>query len=196
MALPDTERRVRYAALTGLAPAAARPAPARRPARPRARRARRAHVLQFGGSRGNPGPAGAGARCSRARRRGGVVDVQWLGASRTNNEAEYAALNAGLRAACALRHAGVLGALTVQGDSKLVISQVSGVWKVNAANLRPLHAEAARLLEQLAALGPGGCELEHIPRAQNRRADELANQAMDNEATSSGGSGNYRFGGY
>ena len=150
-----------------------------------------------GGSRGNPGPAGAGACLARARDGEEVWwTCEWLGASRTNNEAEYAALNAGLRAACALRHAGVLGALTVQGDSKLVISQVSGVWKVNAANLRPLHAEAARLLEQLAALGPGGCELEHIPRAKNGRADELANQAMDDEATTSGGSGNYKFGGY
>ena len=62
----------------------------------------------------------------------------------------------------------MLGALTVQGDSKLVISQVSGVWKVNAANLRPLHAEAARLLEQLAALGPGGCELDTHPARQER----------------------------
>ncbi len=123
-----------------------------------------------GGSRGNPGPAGYGA----------VVidpDTQIVLAERfdslgstTNNVAEYAGLIAGLEAAAELGAARV----EVRMDSKLVVEQMSGRWQIKHPGLRPLAAQAAQLLRRFQ-----GVTFEWIPRAQNTRADALANRAMD-----------------
>jgi ribonuclease HI len=89
----------------------------------------------------------------------------------TNNEAEYVGLIIGLQ--CAVEE---LGATTVhvRGDSKLVIEQMSGNWAVKAPNLTPLHAAACRL-----AAGFKEVTYTHVPRNQNKRADKLSNDAMD-----------------
>ncbi|GAA2420682.1 MULTISPECIES: bifunctional RNase H/acid phosphatase [Streptomyces] len=129
-----------------------------------------------GGSRGNPGPAGYGAV---------VIDpvtgetlaeaAEYIGVA-TNNVAEYKGLIAGLRAAKALvPDASADGALRVRVrmDSKLVVEQMSGRWKIKHPDMKPLAAEAARILPASAVT------YEWIPREKNKHADRLANEAMD-----------------
>ncbi|MER7011457.1 bifunctional RNase H/acid phosphatase [Saccharopolyspora sp. NPDC000359] len=131
-----------------------------------------------GGSRGNPGPAGCGA-VVRDAASGAVLAERSVGlGTTTNNVAEYQGLIAGLRAAAELGAAEV----DVRMDSKLVIEQMAGRWKVKHANLQPLAAEARDLVAQFDRVG-----FEWVPRARNTHADRLANEAMDQQA---GGSSN------
>ncbi|WP_073489745.1 bifunctional RNase H/acid phosphatase [Streptoalloteichus hindustanus] len=126
-----------------------------------------------GGSRGNPGPAGYGA-VVRDARTGEVLAERsgGLGVT-TNNVAEYEGLLAGLRAAVEL------GAdeVEVRMDSKLVVEQMSGRWKVRQAHLQPLVEEGGRL-----ARGLSDVRYTWVPRARNAHADRLANEAMDEQA--------------
>ncbi len=126
-----------------------------------------------GGSRGNPGSAGFGAvvldkasGAVLAERRGG------LGIA-TNNVAEYSGLIAGLEAA---RDLGA-DTVAVRMDSKLVIEQMSGRWRINNVPLRALAAHARDLVADFHRV-----TFEWIPRARNKHADRLANEAMDEQA--------------
>lgn len=92
----------------------------------------------------------------------------------TNNVAEYQGVIAGLRAAAEFGAA----AVEVRMDSKLVIEQLAGRWKVKHANLQPLAAEARQLIA-----GFERVSLEWVPRAHNAHADRLANEAMDQQAS-------------
>mmetsp|Transcript_21898 Transcript_21898/g.42534 ORF Transcript_21898/g.42534 Transcript_21898/m.42534 type:complete len:212 (+) Transcript_21898:242-877(+) len=96
---------------------------------------------------------------------------QYLGENCTNNEAEYHGLVVGLQEA---RQKGVPG-VVVHGDSQLVIEQLRGNYRVQAENLKPLWRKAVELKKQF----PAGVSLVHIDRDRNRRADQLANEAMD-----------------
>jgi ribonuclease HI len=123
-----------------------------------------------GASRGNPGPAAAGAVLYRS----GTLDVQArvskaLGRA-TNNEAEYTALLLALQEAQKLRAAGV----TVHADSELVIKQLNGVYRVKHPVMRERHQEALRLLA-----GFKVWRAVHVPRERNTEADRLANLALD-----------------
>jgi ribonuclease HI len=125
-----------------------------------------------GGARGNPGPAAIGAvvydaSASPPQR---LATISERIGETTNNVAEYRALIAGLRAAedTPARLA------RVRGDSKLVIEQVAGRWKVKQAHLKPLHAEACELLDRYEEV-----DLAHVPRARNAEADALVNAALD-----------------
>ncbi|SDC18006.1 bifunctional RNase H/acid phosphatase [Streptomyces prasinopilosus] len=123
-----------------------------------------------GGSRGNPGPAGYGAVVSDAATGETLAEAaEYLGTT-TNNVAEYSGLLAGLRAAHALDPR---AAVHVRMDSKLVVEQMSGRWKVKHPAMKPLAAEAARVFP------PGRVTYEWIPRERNKHADRLANEAMD-----------------
>ncbi len=123
-----------------------------------------------GGARGNPGPAGYGAVVlDPASDEVLASRADALGVA-TNNVAEYSGLIAGLEAAAELGARTVL----VRMDSKLVVEQMSGRWKIKHPGLRPLAARAAELVR-----GFDKVTLSWIPRAQNSRADALANQAMD-----------------
>ncbi|MBQ0830120.1 bifunctional RNase H/acid phosphatase [Streptomyces tagetis] len=123
-----------------------------------------------GGSRGNPGPAGYGAVVRDAATGETVAEAaEYLGVA-TNNVAEYRGLVAGLRAAHALDPA---ASVHVRMDSKLVVEQMSGRWKVKHPAMKPLALEAA------AVFPPGRVTYEWIPRESNRHADRLANEAMD-----------------
>jgi probable phosphoglycerate mutase len=127
-----------------------------------------------GGARGNPGPAGFGALVRDAST-GEVLRTaaRSLGTA-TNNVAEYEGLLAGLRAAVDIdAHADV----HVRMDSKLVVEQMNGNWQVKNEGLRPLAKEAAALVRSL-----GSVRFTWIPREQNRDADRLANEAMDDAA--------------
>ncbi|MEV5434496.1 bifunctional RNase H/acid phosphatase [Streptomyces sp. NPDC052682] len=123
-----------------------------------------------GGSRGNPGPAGYGAVVRDAATGETVAETaEYLGTA-TNNVAEYRGLVAGLRAAHALDPA---AAVHVRMDSKLVIEQMAGRWKIKHPDMKPLAAEAARVFP------PQRVTYEWIPRERNTHADRLANEAMD-----------------
>jgi len=122
-----------------------------------------------GGSRGNPGPAGAGAVLYDEQGQEVAALSRYLGRT-TNNEAEYQALLMGLR------RAQELGAqrLTVKMDSELIVRQLEGKYRVKAPGLKPMYDEAKRLLQGFASV-----TIQHVRREFNKRADELANQAMD-----------------
>ncbi len=129
-----------------------------------------------GGSRGNPGPAGFGALVRDAAT--GQVLAQRsvaLGIA-TNNVAEYSGLIAGLEAAAELG----ADVVEVRMDSKLVVEQMTGRWKVKHPNMRPLAIAAQRL-----ASGFAKVSYVWVPRAQNAAADQLANLAMDAAARQS-----------
>lgn len=122
-----------------------------------------------GGARGNPGPAGIGAVLYDDEG-GEIAHVSQSLDPTTNNVAEYKALIAGLEMAL---ERGVTE-IDVKCDSQLVVSQVSGDWKIKNDRLRSLAAKAERLLYKFARHS-----LTHVPRESNARADELANDAMD-----------------
>ena len=130
------------------------------------------YVLRFdGGSRGNPGVAGAGMVLYDADEGQEVWSgYSFMGDKYTNNEAEYTGILEGLRCAYAMGARSVV----IQGDSLLVIKQLEGAWRVKAENLRPYHQKALNVLKQFDSF-----HLCHIEREQNSRADELANEAMD-----------------
>jgi len=123
-----------------------------------------------GGSRGNPGPAGYGA-VVRDGDTGQILAeaAEYIGRA-TNNVAEYKGLIAGLRAA---RDLDPDAAVDVRMDSKLVVEQMSGRWKIKHPDMQPLAAEARTVLPR------GQVSYRWIPREQNKDADRLANEAMD-----------------
>ncbi|KJS60386.1 bifunctional RNase H/acid phosphatase [Streptomyces rubellomurinus] len=123
-----------------------------------------------GGSRGNPGPAGYGA-VVRDGDTGQIVAeaAEFIGHA-TNNVAEYRGLIAGLAAARALDPD---ASVDVRMDSKLVVEQMSGRWKIKHPDMQPLAAEARTLHPR------GRVTYTWIPRERNKDADRLANEAMD-----------------
>jgi ribonuclease HI len=127
-----------------------------------------------GGSRGNPGPSAIGAvvldpSTDPPRLLAEVSDR--IGVT-TNNVAEYRALIEGLVAAAPFGARRVL----VRADSKLVVEQVKGKWKVKQSHLLPLRDEARGLLAAYEDV-----DLRHVPRAENARADALVNAALDGD---------------
>jgi probable phosphoglycerate mutase len=122
-----------------------------------------------GGSRGNPGPAGYGAVVLSPS--GEVLAERAAGlGTATNNVAEYQGLIAGLSAALDLGATEV----DVRMDSKLVVEQMKGTWKVKHAGLQPLALEAQSLRQRFSRVS-----FSWIPREKNAHADRLANEAMD-----------------
>ncbi|MEU5152396.1 bifunctional RNase H/acid phosphatase [Streptomyces yangpuensis] len=123
-----------------------------------------------GGSRGNPGPAGYGAVVLDPASGETLAErAEYIGVA-TNNVAEYKGLIAGLTAA---RDLASDAEVLVRMDSKLVVEQMSGRWKIKHPDMKPLAAEAARILPRAQVT------YEWIPRERNKHADRLANEAMD-----------------
>lgn len=123
-----------------------------------------------GGSRGNPGPAGYGAVVWSADRRTVLAETKQAIGRATNNVAEYRGLIAALDDALNLG----AGEVQVLMDSKLVIEQMSGRWRVKHPDLVELHGQARSLAAQFRRIS-----FSWIPREQNAYADRLANEAMD-----------------
>ena len=122
-----------------------------------------------GGARGNPGPAGFGVFLSDQKGQKLGEISQYLG-EQTNNYAEYSALLAALEWAIANGHRN----LQVVSDSELMVKQIRGEYKVRNENLQPLFEKAKRLISQL-----DWFEARHVLRGENKKADGLANAAMD-----------------
>ena len=128
-------------------------------------------IFADGGSRGNPGIAGSGTAVYNEDRSQLLKETAYVvGQKSTNNVAEYHGLLRGLEAAVEL------GADEVEFymDSKLVVEQMNGRWKIKHPDMQKLAIEARRLLNQIPRFS-----LEWVPRAKNSVADELSNVAMD-----------------
>lgn len=141
---------------------------------------RRLVVEADGGSRGNPGHAGYGALV-RDEDSGTVIAerAESVGIA-SNNVAEYSGLVAGLKAAFDIDPA---AEVTVRLDSKLLVEQMSGRWKIKQPDLRRLALQARDVAAALSAAG-GSVTYTWVPRAENSAADALANSAMDGKPVS------------
>ena len=128
-----------------------------------------------GGSRGNPGPSGAGAMI-RDELGNSVASVSQFLGIRTNNFAEYEAVILAFETLTKLVGTKKASATTVEVkmDSELVVKQMKGIYKVKHPTMR---AQYARLIAAGSAFGK--VSFTHVPRAQNADADALANEAMD-----------------
>lgn len=132
---------------------------------------RRLIVEADGGSRGNPGPAAYGALVRDAET-AEVLNSEGLGIGiASNNVAEYSGLIAGLEMARAIDPG---AALEVRMDSRLVIEQMAGRWKVKHPAMKPLASKAQ-------SLRPADVEWTWVPRESNKAADRLVNLALDGE---------------
>jgi ribonuclease HI len=122
-----------------------------------------------GGSRGNPGPAAYGVVIHDGR--GEVIAKlkKYIGRF-TNNVAEYY----GLIAAMDYAQSKGIRALRIESDSELLVKQMRGLYKVKSADLQPLFERAQKMAKAFEAF-----RIEHVYREQNREADALANEAMD-----------------
>ena len=123
-----------------------------------------------GGSRGNPGPAAYGAVVLDGRTGEILVELADYLGIQTNNVAEYEGVTAGLAAA---REIDPQARIEARLDSKLVVEQLSGGWAIKNAKLRELALRAKALAP------PELVRFTWVPRAQNKRADSLANQSLD-----------------
>lgn len=128
-------------------------------------------IYSDGAARGNPGPAGAGAVLTDAQGKTVGEVCCYLGET-TNNQAEYQAL------LLALEEAKSVGALRVNvfADSELMVKQIKGEYRVKNEGLKPLYKKIMALLCHF-----GGYHIAHVPREQNKRADKLANLAIDGQ---------------
>jgi ribonuclease HI len=126
-----------------------------------------------GGSRGNPGFSGSGAVVIDGESGEILAEIGLYGGIASNNVAEYKAMIAGVRRALELDPD---AELHIRMDSKLVVEQMSGRWKIKHPDMADLAAEARGLLTGTPV------RFEWIPRLENSRADKLANLAMDMKA--------------
>lgn len=127
-----------------------------------------------GGSRGNPGPSGSGAVVIDASTGLVIREISLFIGTATNNVAEYNALKAAI---LEIRKINPSAKVSVRMDSKLVIEQMTGNWKVKHPDMRALVIEIQGLVRDL------DIDFKWIPREENHRADALANRAMDEEGT-------------
>ncbi|HET6380218.1 MAG TPA: ribonuclease HI family protein [candidate division Zixibacteria bacterium] len=131
---------------------------------------RRFVIHTDGAARGNPGPAGAGAVLRDASDGSLVAELAIFLGVRTNNYAEWTAVERALEAALARGATHV----DLRTDSELVARQISGRYKVKHPDLKPIHARVMTLLGRFA-----GYTVGHVPRELNREADRLSNVAID-----------------
>jgi ribonuclease HI len=129
-----------------------------------------------GAARGNPGPAGIGVLISDRTGRTVAELGEGIGPA-TNNVAEYRAAIAGLRLAAERGARSVL----LRSDSRLLVEQLEGRFRVKNPTLQRLHEEARALIK-----GFEKVSIEHVPRAQNVEADRLANRGIDDWLTGEG----------
>ena len=122
-----------------------------------------------GASRGNPGPAAYGVLVRDARGETVAKLKKYIGRF-TNNVAEYY----GLIAALDYAQSHGVRAIRVESDSELLVKQMRGLYKVKSPDLQPLYERAQKMSK-----GFDSFRIDHVYREQNREADALANQALD-----------------
>ena len=126
-------------------------------------------IYTDGGARGNPGPAGIGVAVYDEKKNLVATRKQFIGTA-TNNQAEYKAVIFALRIALEIgaRH------LDFNLDSELVVRQLKGEYKVKNEQLKPLVQEVFKLSNKFDSI-----EYNHVPREENKLADRLVNEAVD-----------------
>jgi ribonuclease HI len=131
---------------------------------------RRILIYTDGAARGNPGPAGLGAILRDGQTGEVLAELARFLGIRTNNYAEWTAVEE------AVREALELGAnqVDLRMDSELVARQINGRYRVKHADLKPIHARVMAMLGQL-----DGYTVGHVPRELNKDADRLSNVAID-----------------
>jgi probable phosphoglycerate mutase len=135
-----------------------------------------------GGSRGNPGMSGAGAVVIDAATGNVIREISEAVGIATNNVAEYSAVIFALEAAFEIEPA---AEIVVRMDSKLVVEQMSGRWKIKHPDMLALGARVQKLISGK------NVEFVWIPREQNTLADALANKAMDGEPAPTAAAGEF-----
>ncbi|MES2767834.1 MAG: ribonuclease HI family protein [Bdellovibrionota bacterium] len=128
-------------------------------------------IYTDGASRGNPGPASIGVSFTTVKDEEVSTLSEAIG-DQTNNFAEYTALIRGLEEAKVNK----AEKIWIRTDSQLMVRQILGEYKVKSESIKDLHAQVIELLKFFEKV-----RVEHIPREQNKRADELANQALDKQ---------------
>lgn len=132
---------------------------------------KRVVIYTDGGARNNPGPAGAGYIIIDHDKK--VFEGRkYLGEKQTNNWAEYEAVALALETAKKLKLTD--RPLEIRMDSKLVVEQISGNWKIKEMTLKPQAAKVRALLAQFPS-----SKFVYIPREENAEADALVNEAID-----------------
>ncbi len=127
-------------------------------------------LFSDGGSRGNPGPAGAGFVLYNEKREELLTGNNFLGIA-TNNVAEYTELILGLQKAQELGTKNIECFL----DSELIVKQLNGEYRVKHPDMKPLFSQVKTLSSSFKSIS-----FTHVRREKNKRADKLANEAMDN----------------
>jgi ribonuclease HI len=129
-------------------------------------------IYTDGAARGNPGPAGIGVVVKRGSST--MAEISDFIGKATNNVAEYMAFIRGLEEAL------VLGAKKIEcfADSELLVKQIKGEYKVKNEGLVPLYYHAKSLIKKFKTF-----YIEHTVREENKHADQLANQGIDEQAT-------------
>lgn len=126
-----------------------------------------------GGARGNPGPAAIGVVIANDKNEAIKTIKEYIGEG-TNNQAEYKALLKGLSEASELGAESVTCFL----DSELVVKQLNGLYKIKEPGLQVLAMEALKLKNKFKSV-----EFKHVRREQNAHADQLVNEALDEQKT-------------
>lgn len=129
-------------------------------------------IYTDGAARGNPGPAGIGIVIKKGAAT--LAEISDFIGKATNNVAEYLAFIRGLEEAL------VLGASKAEcfSDSELLVKQIKGEYKVKNEGLIPLHYHAKSLMRKFKTFS-----IEHTLREENKHADKLANQGIDEQST-------------
>lgn len=128
-------------------------------------------IYTDGASRGNPGPASIGVSFTDTK----DVEIDTLSEAigvQTNNFAEYTALVRGLTVALEKK----VENIWIRTDSQLMVRQLEGQYKVKSDSIKQLYIDAVALLKQFEKV-----RIEHVLREKNKRADELANMALDKQ---------------
>ncbi len=128
-------------------------------------------IYSDGGARGNPGPAAIGVVISDNSGKELKAIKEYIGEG-TNNQAEYKALLRGLNEAQSMQAEKVVCYL----DSELVVKQLNGKYKIKEPGLQVIAAEVLKLFSKFKSI-----EFKHVPRAENARADQLVNEALDEQ---------------
>lgn len=126
-----------------------------------------------GGARGNPGPAGIGVVVYDEQGKKLTTVSEFLGAA-TNNVAEYTAIVRALEHVASVVPDTKAVKVTLKLDSQLAERQLNGAYKVKDATLKTYFDKVKTLVDDYAHV-----DFVHVRRAENKRADELANEAMD-----------------
>ncbi|MFA5129394.1 MAG: ribonuclease HI family protein [Patescibacteria group bacterium] len=134
-------------------------------------RALNLRIYTDGGARGNPGPAGAGAYIQDADTGETIAELHKYLGETTNNQAEYAAVILGLEHALSLQPQSIM----IVADSELLVRQLTGEYRVKNEGLAKRFLDVRNLEARLGI----PVRYRHVPREQNKKADALSNQAMD-----------------